>query len=339
MDEGQSVFLVGVVGTLLGVLLLVLLWMLFGVDEEEGDGVFIPPQLRTNDTTYALVKSPRLQAWVASVEPVVHRGDLNPGEITPELVLIRDRGITAFNFMEWAPDVGTAGVEAEAEAALDERTPLLGGFLGPPPVPYYVNEGLEIEFNGNNDESSAMLNLPLPIQNRRNDTVYFEAKVLEFAGVVTVGLATMPHPNWVSPGVVPYSLGINTRGEFVANGLAEPLGVFPVLQRGDIVGIGVRFGTGSLFVSHNGRNVVEVMRGLKFDMYPVVGAQGRAKVSVNLGQMGFVLIEGNVKKWGFCENNNEGQLGAPPMYGKVGDVVLDRGEALPPKYPEQGFFD
>lgn len=326
MEQGGSFVVFGGVVASLGVLLLILLCIAFIGDSESNlERGFIPNQFRINETTYANLKSPRVHVWLESHKPNVVFRDVNPIEITPELILIRDRGIQSFNLCEWTPDLTT-----------DERTPLLDQTS---PC-YYINDNLEIEFNSSNTESSSMLNLPIPIQNRRNDTTYFEVKIMEMSEEVTIGLVTSPYPNWALPGVLPYSMGINSRGQLITNGDHQtPIQLLPNLTRGDVIGIGMRFHTGSVFISHNGRNVMEVIRGLKFDVFPCLGARGKAKLSVNIGQMGFLLIEGNVKKWGFCENMNDGQLGAPPMYGEQSsDVVLDKGEELPPKYPEQGFF-
>lgn len=327
MDAGDVFFIFGVVVASMAILLLVLLCVVFMGDSESNyDDAFIPNQFQIDESTFANLKSPRIRVWLENNKPKVIHREINPMEITPELILIRDRGIQSFNFREWVPDL-----------TVDERTPLLDQTQ----APYFINDNLEIEFNNSNIESNSMLNLPIPIQNRRNDTSYFEVKLLEITEGVTIGLVTSPYPNWCLPGVLPYSLGINSMGQLITNGNPnDPLQLLPKLNRGDIIGIGIRFNSGSIFISHNGRNVMEIIRGVKFDLYPCIGAQGRCKVSVNIGQIGYLLIEANVKKWGFCENQNEGQLGAPPVYGKQSsDVVLDKGDDLPPKYPEQGFFD
>ena len=69
-----------------------------------------------------------------------------------------------------------------------------------------------------------------------------------------------------------------------------------------------------------------------------------AKFQVNLGQLGFVWIEANVRKYGFVSTSDykkisgDRGLASLPQYDKViveGDKVLDKGEELPPRYPEE----
>lgn len=57
------------------------------------------------------------------------------------------------------------------------------------------------------------------------------------------------------------------------------------------------------------------------------------ELHVNLGQVGFVFIEANVKKYGF--GSVYGEIGIPPSYTGneiKTDTILQRGEDIPPKY-------
>jgi hypothetical protein len=55
-----------------------------------------------------------------------------------------------------------------------------------------------------------------------------------------------------------------------------------------------------------------------------VGANGPCQVHVNFGQMGFVFIEANVKKWGLAPMT--GSLAPPPPYGsEQGSILLEGG--------------
>ena len=87
------------------------------------------------------------------------------------------------------------------------------------------------------------------------------------------------------------------------------------------------------------------MKGCFVDLYPAVGCfSTNAKFQVNLGQLGFVWIEANVRKYGFVSTSDykkisgDRGLASLPQYDKViveGDKVLDKGEELPPRYPEE----
>lgn len=55
-----------------------------------------------------------------------------------------------------------------------------------------------------------------------------------------------------------------------------------------------------------------------------MGANGPCTVHVNFGQMGFVFIEANVKKWGLAPMT--GSLAPPPPYGsEQGSILLEAG--------------
>ncbi|GME93709.1 unnamed protein product [[Candida] boidinii] len=189
--------------------------------------------------------------------------------------------------------------------------------------PYRINELTEINFL-TSEITSTILNLPLPVSNRKNETVYFETKLFEFDNsntLISVGLSTKPYPNFQLPGYCPYSLAIESSGVLrmnncpFSNNHDELSIVLPQLVEGDIIGFGYKPSYGSVFVTHNGRKVSEVIKNFKVELYPCIGSKGSpCKVQVNLGQLGFVFIEANVKKLGFCENNNEGTIGAPPNY-------------------------
>ena len=69
----------------------------------------------------------------------------------------------------------------------------------------------------------------------------------------------------------------------------------------------------------------DVAHGLKSqNFFPTVGANGPCTVHVNFGQMGFVFIEANVKKWGLAPMT--GSLAPPPPYGsEQGSILLEAG--------------
>jgi len=60
------------------------------------------------------------------------------------------------------------------------------------------------------------------------------------------------------------------------------------------------------------------------NFFPTVGANGPCQVHVNFGQLGFVFIEANVKKWGLAPMT--GSLAPPPPYGsEQGSILLEGG--------------
>jgi hypothetical protein len=99
----------------------------------------------------------------------------------------------------------------------------------------------------------------------------------------------------------------------------------PQFVQGDVIGVGYRPRTGSIFFTRNGKKLEDVAHGLKSqNLFPAVGANGPCTVHVNFGQSGFVFIEANVKKWGLAPMT--GSLAPPPPYGsEQGSILLEAG--------------
>ncbi|KAH3688343.1 hypothetical protein WICPIJ_000681 [Wickerhamomyces pijperi] len=229
-----------------------------------------------------------------------------------EMEFIADRGIQAYQFIQ----------------------PLEYGTSGQPAV--LVEDKLDIHFLSIHEANSAILNYPLPLKfTAPNDTVYFEVKFFEkpAESLVSVGLVSKPYPLFRLPGYNKYSIAYETNGTIRVNQPFYSPDIWNKVQEGDVVGVGFKCKSGTIFFTHNGKKVTEVVHNVKFDLYPAIGSIGEAKVSVNLGQLGFVFIEANVKKWGF--GSVFGTIGVPPAYGNDHDKVLDKGEELPPHYPQE----
>lgn len=255
--------------------------------------------------------------------------------------LIRERGINAFEF------------DQEADV-LQAR--------------YLVADKTEIYFQNNSNPYStctAVLNYPMPVKNRiHSDIVYFEVKIFEFDSQVrnahfSIGLVTKPYPSTFRlPGYNNFSIGYESTGNLKINKpFPTPLQqhngeqskfnalVLPPLEQSDVVGFGYHIPSGTIFITRNGKKIMDVMKGCFIDLYPAVGCfLTNAKFQTNIGQLGYVWIEANVKKYSFVPTNEfrrldgERGLAALPEYGNAlksnNDKLLDKGEELPPGYPE-----
>lgn len=104
-----------------------------------------------------------------------------------------------------------------------------------------------------------------------------------------------------------------------------PTAYGPEYVQGDVIGVGYRPRTGTIFFTRNGKKLDDAAQGLKSqNFFPTVGANGPCTVHVNFGQMGFVFIEANVKKWGLAPMT--GSLAPPPPYGsEQGSILLETG--------------
>ncbi|KAF8168045.1 concanavalin A-like lectin/glucanase domain-containing protein [Crassisporium funariophilum] len=188
-----------------------------------------------------------------------------------------------------------------------------------------VHARTEITFLPDPASSSCVQsNLPLP---KLNEVYYWEVKMFDLpeTTVVAVGLATKPYPPFRLPGLNRYSVAYHSNGDKSHNYpfTSAPFG--PALKEGDVLGVGYRPRTGTVFYTRNGRKMEDAFVGLsRWNLFPTIGADGPCSVHVNLGQAGFVFIEANVKKWGLAPS--VGTLAPPPAYGSErGSILLDVG--------------
>lgn len=216
-----------------------------------------------------------------------------------------------------------------------------------------VTNKTEVEFLQDNQELSIQTNFPVP---KQNDVYYFETKlysipqgqegtstessILSTSDIVSIGFASYPYPFFRLPGTQKYSIAYDSTGTRRYNQpfpLSTPEGfcVFPKLEKGDVIGCGIRTHTRTVFWTRNGKKLSESSIGgharllpKKLRFYPTLGSTGKCKLQVNLGQMGYVFIEANVKKWGF--GPLQGNDIPPPMYKKYNkDVLLDSSDFDP----------
>jgi len=186
----------------------------------------------------------------------------------------------------------------------------------------FVEGRTEIEFF--DSECSVQSNLPIP---KQNEVYYWEAKIYEKPEntSIAIGVTTKPYPLFRLPGYHKSSIAYGSNGNRRYNQAFTPSAYGPAYVQGDVIGVGYRPRTGTIFFTRNGKKLDDVAHGLKAqNFFPTVGAQGPCQVHVNFGQMGFVFIEANVKKWGLAPQT--GSLAPPPPYGsEQGSILLDSG--------------
>jgi len=178
-------------------------------------------------------------------------------------------------------------------------------------------------------------NLPLP---KLNEVYYFECKIYDKpeGSEVAIGLATKPYPSFRLPGWNRLSIGYFSADGFKSHNYPFTATSYgPPLKEGDVLGVGYRPRTGSVFFTRNGKKLEDAYVGLnRFNLFPTIGATGPASVHVNLGQAGFVFIEANVKKWGLAPM--AGTLAPPPAYGhQMGSILLASAHEQSPNHPHR----
>ncbi|SCU94661.1 LADA_0G10132g1_1 [Lachancea dasiensis] len=285
---------------------------------------------------------------------------------------IKDRGIQSYYFLP----------------SINDNVDQFGNFL----PSFIIQDKLDILFTKFNKSASTIMNYPLP--HNKKDAVYFEVKVFKFPrkpnSIFSCGLVTCPYPYFRLPGASQFSIAYESTGKLRMNNPFYANTLLPKLQEGDVIGFGYRYRTGAIFITHNGKKLMDLTHNVDIDLFIGVGAMNAAytrtytreglledcdnvslrerilasdldlkapraineqletihdpseadlssdeiELHVNLGQLGFVYVEANVKKYAF--GSVFGDIGIPPSYNGdeiKKDVVLQKGEELPPKYP------
>ncbi|CDO75265.1 hypothetical protein BN946_scf184967.g18 [Trametes cinnabarina] len=266
----------------------------------EGEGGFEGVESRWLES----VNDSERRSYLRSKEwQLQHPPNSMPTDITlSQFLSIQEKGVSAWSF---EPDF-----EALSSLLVHARTELT--FL---PDPLCA--------------SSVQSNLPLP---KLNEVYYWEAKMFDLPPTtnVAIGLATKPYPWFRLPGLSRYSVAYHSNGDKSHNFpfTATPCG--PSLKEGDVLGVGYRPRSGTVFFTKNGRKLEDAYTGLtSWNLFPTIGADGPCSIHVNLGQSGFVFIEANVKRWGLAPS--QGTLAPPPAYGsEAGSILLATGGDVTP---------
>lgn len=186
----------------------------------------------------------------------------------------------------------------------------------------FVEGRTEIEFY--DSECSVQSNLPVP---KQNEVYYWEAKIYDKPETTTIsiGMTTKPYPLFRLPGLHKTSLAYTSSGLRRYNQPFNGTSYGPAFVQGDVIGVGYRPRSGTVFFTRNGKKLEDMAHGLRSpNFFPTVGANGPCQVHVNFGQLGFVFIEANVKKWGLAPMT--GSLAPPPPYGsEQGSILLEGG--------------
>jgi hypothetical protein len=160
--------------------------------------------------------------------------------------------------------------------------------------------------------------------------------------LISIGLTTKPYPLFRLPGdvyitvirlltVIDVLLGWHKSSvAYTSTGYRrfnQPFAATnygPQYVQGDVIGVGYRPRVGTVFFTRNGKARRRGARAQDAKLLPHRRRQRPCTVHVNFGQMGFVFIEANVKKWGLAPMT--GSLAPPPPYGsEQGSILLEAG--------------
>ncbi|KAJ1037898.1 hypothetical protein NDA11_003627 [Ustilago hordei] len=244
----------------------------------------------------------RAKDWILAYPPGTQSTDIT----LSQFLSIQEKGVSAWSF---DPDY-----ESNPSVFVEARTEIT--FIAD-------GQGMAPQEGGGVCVQS---NLPLP---KINEVYYWEVKMFNKPDTtnVAVGLTTKPYPQFRLPGWSKYSIGYFSSDGFKCHNYpfaAQSYG--PAYGQGDVIGIGYRPRTGTVFFTRNGKRLEDAFVGLnRYNLFPTVGADGACEIHVNLGQAGFVFIEANVKKWGLAPM--VGTLAPPPAYGQErGTILMESGQ-------------
>ncbi|KAF9935856.1 Rsp5p-dependent ubiquitination, sorting of cargo proteins at the multivesicular body [Mortierella alpina] len=269
--------------------------------------------LNENDERWALLTDAQRQAYdSARVFQAAHPPLSVPTDISlSQYLSIQEKGVSAWEF----------------EASYDNQR-------------VQVHDRTELSFPLMNQlEASVQTNLPMP---KQQEVYYWEVKMFEKSPdtVVAIGVSTKPYPTSRLPGWNRHSVAYHSKGQKYCNSTFSGLPYGPAFYEGDVIGCGYRPRHGTIFFTRNGKRIEDAYTGLRFNLFPTVGATGPCVLHVNFGQSGFVFVEANVKKWGLAPAS--GSLAPPPAYGsergsillEAGATAASRGPAPPTRRPQ-----
>ncbi|KAF9816368.1 hypothetical protein IEO21_04121 [Rhodonia placenta] len=135
---------------------------------------------------------------------------------------------------------------------------------------------------------------------------YYEVTVRKMNGVIAIGTACKPHPEWRFPGWDRLSAGLHLddlRKYFEDSlGGRDYTSDLTRIQPGDVIGCGYYFATGALFFTYNGQRLPDAFTGIYLprtanDVYAAIGVEGENEFEVNFGSDCFKWVEGGEWQW------------------------------------------
>ncbi|KAH9477001.1 Protein ssh4 [Psilocybe cubensis] len=149
--------------------------------------------------------------------------------------------------------------------------------------------------------------------------VYYEICINKMDGIIAIGTACKPYPEWRLPGWNRMSAGFHL-DDFCkffedADGGRDYTDSITQIRPGDTVGCGYIFQTGTMFFTYNGMRLPDAFTGIylprhKQDVFAAIGVEGRCEFQVNFGAELFRWKEGN--EWAWRVEGHVGRLTGGP---------------------------
>ncbi|TFK52390.1 hypothetical protein OE88DRAFT_1718302 [Heliocybe sulcata] len=136
--------------------------------------------------------------------------------------------------------------------------------------------------------------------------VYFEITVHEMKGIVAIGTACKPYPDWRMPGWNRLSAGLHLDDcrKFYEDpdGGRDYTELLQSVSPGDTIGCGFDFSSHGIFFTYNGQRLPNAFSGVylprqSYDIYAAIGVEGINRLEVNFGGSLFRWKEANEWAW------------------------------------------
>ncbi|PSR76673.1 hypothetical protein PHLCEN_2v8270 [Hermanssonia centrifuga] len=136
--------------------------------------------------------------------------------------------------------------------------------------------------------------------------VYYEVRIQKMNGIVAIGTACRPYPDWRFPGWNRASVGLHL--DDMRKFFEDPDGgrdYSPLLTSfsvGSVIGCGYDFTSSSVFYTYDGQRLPDAFGGVylprtQYDVYAAIGVEGACEFEVNFGSDLFKWKEGNEWAW------------------------------------------
>ncbi|KAF9553857.1 endosome protein [Agrocybe pediades] len=141
----------------------------------------------------------------------------------------------------------------------------------------------------------------------RKKGMYYEVYIKKMKGIIAIGTACKPYPQWRLPGWDRMSAGLHLDDmrkffEDPNGGREYAQGLITRISPGDTVGCGYELQTGAIFYTYNGTRLPNAFTGIYLphndqDVFAAIGVEGDCEFEVNFGGELFRWLEGNEWDW------------------------------------------
>ncbi|RAL59763.1 hypothetical protein DID88_000392 [Monilinia fructigena] len=186
----------------------------------------------------------------------------------------------------------------------------------------FVEARTEIEFF--DSECCTLTNLPVP---KQNEVYYWESKIYDKPEntLISIGVATKPYPLFRLPGWHKYSVAYTSTGHRRYNQPFSGPVYGPQYVQGDVIGVGYRPRTGTIFFTRNGKKTRRCSAWSQItESFPSSWCEWTLHSTCQLWTIRIRFHRSKRQEMGLAPMT--GSLAPPPPYGsEQGSILLEAG--------------